>query len=356
MPPNFIQLATAINPPNEEINDAGTTDNRSKTGELGNGKFQKHNIHAFPAEIGKAEYRDWMRFAIVEFEGSKISRSAGEFLPITKSTSSVGAVDIANSPTNKKLSSNSKNKRKTNLKTTSTRREKSFTVSTDIILPMPLTLSVNNTIGWDNAELGFIGGVLKGGIDDRPGRLGSSTSDLITNTKAGDVFGNIGTLITTKIANFALGFLGANGEAVNESANRFILNPHAEILFKGTDFRKFTFAWKLTPRNEFEVVTVANIIKLFKFHAAPAIGKERNFISYPSEFIIQFIHTDEGTGPQVNNFLPRIAQSVCTDITANYTSVGLWSAFKSGAPVEVEMSLSFSETEIMTKERINEGF
>ena len=350
MPSNFIQLATGVAATNNEIIGAGITDNRAKTGEPGNSKFQKHDIFSFPSSMGLDEFRDWMRFAIVEFEGSTTSRTASEFLPIENTT----AVNIQNSPTNKKLASAGRIKRKTDLKTTSTRRNKSFVVSTDIILPMPLTLSVNNTVGWDNAELGFVGGALNGGIDAR--NLKTSTSDLISNSKAGDVFGNIGTVITQKIANFALGFLGANGEAVNESANRFVLNPHAEILFKGTDFRKFTFSWKLTPRNESEVISVANIIKLFKFHAAPAIGTERNFITYPSEFIIQFIHNEETVGAQVNSFLPRIAQSVCTDITANYTSVGLWSAFKSGAPVEVELSLSFAETEIMTKQRINEGF
>lgn len=331
-----------------------------KSGPNTSSKFQKHDIYSFPSSIGNTEYRDWMRFAIIEFEGSRESRTAGDFLPISHSSeitkTTPQEINRKNTATNKKLGASAKNKRRTNLSTTSNRRNKSFAVSTDIVLPMPLSLTVNNTIGWDNAELGFVGGSLNGGIDVRGDKLKTSTSDLISNSKAGDVFGNIGTVITSKIANFALGFLGANGEAVNESANRFVLNPHAEVLFKGTDFRKFTFGWKLTPRNESEVITILNIIKLFKFHASPAIGNEHNFITYPSEFLIQFVHSDEALGPQQNSFLPRIAQSVCTDITANYTSVGLWSAFKSGAPVEVELSLSFSETEIMTKERINEGF
>jgi len=329
-------------------------------------KYTQHPIFNFPETIGNDEYKDWMRFGVVQFEGTKgIDRSRVDFSSITSTTdktrnSKVGVnsrsvIPISN--TKQKLTADAKRVDISNRPTKINRRNKTFSVSADIILPMPQSLSVNNTVAWDNAELGFIGGAIRGGLD--PTNLKNSIADTIKATSGGAVFDNIFTSVKSKLANFLVGVTGANGQVVNETANRFILNPHAEVLFKGVDFRKFQFQWKLTPRSENEVNIVRDIIQMFKFHSAPDISSDtnQNFIVYPDEFQIQFMHLNSDTGAVEDNlYLPRISQCILTDVATNYTSVGLWSAFKSGAPVEVELSLSFSEVELITKQRIDEGF
>ena len=44
-----------------------------------------------------------------------------------------------------------------------------------------------------------------------------------------------------------------------------------------------------------------------------------------------------------------------TNCTVNYTPDGVKS-FASGAPTQTTMSLTFKETEMLTKEKINQGF
>ena len=46
---------------------------------------------------------------------------------------------------------------------------------------------------------------------------------------------------------------------------------------------------------------------------------------------------------------------MCTACETNYTPDGVKS-FEGGAPVKITMSLSFQETELLTKERVAEGF
>jgi len=317
-------------------------------------KYREHPIYTFPEDISKEEYKDWMRFGIVEFENTNINTiSEVDYDPITKSNQTIQQRN-PNVFKSQVAPKTLQGERPTKIN----RRNKQFTVSTDIVLPMPSALSINNTVGWDNAELGFVGGAIRGGINVND-PIGSIT-DLLKRTDLGSgVGGNIGTTLLSKLANLAVSSTGANGDVVNETSNRFILNPHAEVRFQGTDFRKFTFAWKISPRSESEVIRIANIIKLFKFHAAPDLTRDstQNFLVYPSEFQIQFLHKNDSNGTvKDNQFLPKISQCVCTDVTVNYTSSGLWSAFNSGAPVDVELSVSFSEVEIMTKSRINEGF
>jgi len=44
-----------------------------------------------------------------------------------------------------------------------------------------------------------------------------------------------------------------------------------------------------------------------------------------------------------------------TGCAVNYTPTGVKS-FESGAPTEITMALSFKETELLTKQKINKGF
>jgi len=98
---------------------------------------------------------------------------------------------------------------------------------------------------------------------------------------------------------------------------------------------------------------VDNIIRTFRFHAMPENmnGKFGRYFIYPSEFEISFYH-----GNKRNPFIPRINRCVLTSIQTNFTSSGVWSAFRNGAPVEVSLTLAFTELEILTKQKIMELF
>lgn len=130
-------------------------------------------------------------------------------------------------------------------------------------------------------------------------------------------------------------------------------NPQVELLFKNIQNREFMFDFKFAPRNEKEAEAIKEIIKKFRFFAAPEIpsnGRGRYFIP-PSEFDIEFM-----VGKFRNTSLPRLSTCVLQGIDVNYGSAGQWTAFKDGMPVEISMQLRFKEVEIMHKKLIDEGY
>ena len=56
-----------------------------------------------------------------------------------------------------------------------------------------------------------------------------------------------------------------------------------------------------------------------------------------------------------NDFYNKIATCVLQGCDVNYTLMVLKS-FEGGAPTKITMTLSFQETELLTKERVNLGF
>lgn len=140
------------------------------------------------------------------------------------------------------------------------------------------------------------------------------------------------------------------------------VNPHLEAIFEKINMREFNYTFRFTPKNEREVDTVDKIIKLFKFHMMPekpidaAIGR---YLTMPSEFEIHYMYK----GVE-NTYLPFVSNSVLTGVDVAYGPGGQYQTFKpkptpdgdAPPPTEVEMKLSFMETEAMTKEKIMEGY
>lgn len=68
------------------------------------------------------------------------------------------------------------------------------------------------------------------------------------------------------------------------------------------------------------------------------------FFKYPDEFDIRF--------PNDQGFLFEIGKSVLRDFSLNYTPDGGSYFHKNGAPVSVQMSMTFVEIDILTKQEI----
>ena len=133
----------------------------------------------------------------------------------------------------------------------------------------------------------------------------------------------------------------------------FAQNPQVELLFKSVQNREFLFDFKFTPRTSEEAQTIINIIKAFKFHAAPEIpdtGNGRYFVP-PDEFDIVFMYGDKR-----NPNLPQLSTCVLQGIDLNYASAGQWTTFKDGMPVEISLQLRFKEVEIIHKALVADGY
>lgn len=136
-----------------------------------------------------------------------------------------------------------------------------------------------------------------------------------------------------------------------------VVNPRKEQMFRGVAFRSFDFKFNLIPRSKKEAETVANIIKLFRFHAYPELSGNKAFFNFPSEFEIKFKSYDaELNETKENTSLPKLKKCVLEKITTNYTPDDVYHSFRDGSPIRVELSLSFKETQYIHRELVKDGF
>lgn len=131
-------------------------------------------------------------------------------------------------------------------------------------------------------------------------------------------------------------------------------NSKSEQLFKSVDYRSFNFNYQFAPRTEVEAANVMNIVNMFRHHMLPEYADAARFLFvYPSEFDIKYIKVDE-KGVRENEFLDKHFTAVLTNCVINYAPLGQFSTFKNGMPTQINMSLTFKELALPTKETFEE--
>jgi hypothetical protein len=104
------------------------------------------------------------------------------------------------------------------------------------------------------------------------------------------------------------------------------------------------------PKSEAESKAVQDIIYQFKFHMHPELSDNKLFFIYPSEFEISYFY-DQAENKYFHKFKPCVLESM--DVTYGGEQ---YSSFKNGNPTEVNLSLVFRETEILTKQQIKNDY
>ena len=138
----------------------------------------------------------------------------------------------------------------------------------------------------------------------------------------------------------------------------FAENPFTEVVFEKVDNRNFTYTFNLQARSQKEVQDINKIITFFKYHMMPEMENDISggrYFKVPSEFEIHYAYNG-----QVKNYLNKISRCVLTNTSVSYGE-GDFTTFRQfdpdgAAPVNIKMTLAFTEMEIMTKERIMEGY
>ena len=236
-----------------------------------------------------------------------------------------------------------------------------FVQSKDTIaLYMPPNIEASYKMNYKNSETGIVGTLMQtAGVIGEGQSLTDYISSQANTANLNTVASSIGEIMGAKGALKITSFLGA-GDPVGQ-LNKMINeapNPALEAIFTNVDFRTFSYNFRFTPRSENEVRIVDDIVRLFKFHAAP----ERMFgekvgrhLRMPSEFDIFYMY--QGTQ---NTWFPMIHSCVCTGVDVKYGPSGEQQNFRpidgSPPPTETNMTLQFTETEIITKELVKEGF
>ena len=214
----------------------------------------------------------------------------------------------------------------------------------------------------DFTKIGQMSTLVQGGIKNLAsmatnGGMDESTkaaSEAISKQMAMNVVKDLGKTLDTLGTN-----MGLEGETnleklVEAGQHRKAKNPFVLQLFESVDRRSFTYDFEFMPRSQKEVEEVYAIIRTLKRYALPARSLGGRFLDFPAEFRVTYVNTD-----RENLYLYRIARCALTDITVKY-GTNPFTTFKpdesGAAPTKIELSIGFSELEILTQERIDQGY
>ena len=211
--------------------------------------------------------------------------------------------------------------------------------SAQIILPIPSNLTEAFGVDYDTPALGPIVGSLAGtalaglrqGEDSQPGKEKTVLGMVAAGAGAGAINAVKGASETAgSIAQIAAGVAP---------------NPHLATVFRNIGLREHSFSYRLAPNSAAELAKVKEIIRQLKLCMLPGMttGGDALF-TFPNVCDISFA---AGTMESY-----KIKRCVLKNLNVNYAPNGP-AFFKSGDPVIVEISMSFMETSVFTRDDVN---
>jgi len=226
-------------------------------------------------------------------------------------------------------------------------------LATSIAMYMPQSVQVTYGAQYQDTQIGavtesalntfneFVAGRLEGGLDQLK---------------------NVGEDVADQLQLFLLGAVGVipglgGLREVSEMKSGNVIADRLELAFKGINKRNFQYTFKMTPKDRREVEMIRKIIFAFKSNMMPEfVGGNRGGrrLLVPNTFDIAYMYT----GNQ-NLHLHNISTCVLENMNVTYGGdrYRTFEADAEGAqPVETTMTLNFKEMELITRERIFEGY
>ena len=257
---------------------------------------------------------------------------------------------------------------------TGSNRVESFTsyrssIDDTVLLPVPDDIQYKDGPKWEGKDIGILGRF----APEVAASIGGGGSEAITDSI--QQFARVGkvSLIKSMIKK-----LGADPNAVTQNINGKIANPYTEQVFSGIQLRDFNFNWKLVPRNRAEQRSIERIIRYLRRAALPdtsetfgaggsfvdtlggegfGAGATDRWLTVPNLFNLRW--KQGGDGSEISS-LPKIKKCICTNIDVNYTPDNVWATHLDGsnqpAPVAIQLSVGFGETEIIKSSDVGAGY
>ena len=226
-------------------------------------------------------------------------------------------------------------------------------LSTAIAMYMPASVQVTYGTQYTDTP---VGGVTEQALN--------AYNDLV-NMRGGDAIGQIGKMgpdIADSLQNFMLksigvipGFQGVKEAFEMKEGN--VIADRLELAFKGINKRNFQYTFKMIPKSRDEARTIREIVFAFKSNMLPEfVGGNRGGrrLLVPNTFDIQYMYLQNS-----NHFLHHISTCVLENMNVSYggEKYKTFEAIDDGAPpVETQITLNFKEMELITRERVHEGF
>ena len=226
-------------------------------------------------------------------------------------------------------------------------------ISDAVSIYLPPNVQDSTSATYNDSKTGVAGFLIASGAAalKEGGDAAAITKSIVAGTKG--LLGDSAAKAIGGVAELA----GAEGvEALTKKAFGNADNPYMEVLFDSMNLRTFTYNFNFAPKSQEEAYEVQKIIQLFRFHMAPELRPGVNrYLGLPSQFDIHYMFLSKSGQTSENNFYNRIATCVLQTCDVNYTPNGVKS-FEDGGPTATTMTLTFKEIELLTKDKIAEGF
>ena len=240
----------------------------------------------------------------------------------------------------------------------------SFPLTTKkVVVYLPIAFTASDTFTYDSPSLGAGGAILNSALSNAQGGagevLGNAVGDFIK------LFEGAGGTSANSLAKLGAAKLAKRGPTeVGDGAAaalRVTADPNIRTLFRGVAVRQFAFQFKFIAKNSKEAQEIKAIIKRLRFYSYPESiqfsGSGAEAISvgfkYPHPFVIKTEFVDEDKN--IFNVGPKIKECYLTSISTNFNPSTM--AFhRDGEPVEIDLSLNFTEETTLSKTDILAGY
>ena len=228
-------------------------------------------------------------------------------------------------------------------------------ITDSVALYLPSDIGNSTSTKYQGAELGMLGYLALGGAD-LLGQLQNRDFAGMGDTAVGMIDAAITEGLKKSAVTAADLFSGASTQGSIDKVFGQTVNPFIEVAFESMGVRSFEYTFNFTPKSKEETEEVKAIIQLFRFHMVPELkGTNHRYLTLPSTFDIHYMYQSSPEVTKENTYYNKIATCVLEDCNVSYTPTGVKS-FDDGAPTQITMTLRFMETEMLTKEKVQQGF
>ena len=226
-----------------------------------------------------------------------------------------------------------------------------------IALYMPPSISVDYEVKYGEEKIGAVAMASQQMIDAIAGSGATFDTFLegLATTGKGAVKEGL-----MNVVNKSADAVAPGTKALFSLARGSVITPRMEMMFEGVGRRSFSYTFNFIPKSQQEALVVEDIIQHFKFYAMPKYSNPntRREMDIPGTFDIEYMYRENR-----NNFLNRISTCYLKSVKVQYGG-DRFTAYEettslrgSGAPPQrSQISLEFTELEILSQDHIKDGF
>ena len=226
-----------------------------------------------------------------------------------------------------------------------------------IALYMPPSVQVNYEVKYADKEIGSLAMAGSAAIDafTKSAAAGGNTEANIR--AAADAAGPAGKEFLTNFLEGAADAVAPGTQSLAQLERGSVITPRMEMMFEGVGRRNFTYTFAFIPKSKQEALIVEDIIKHFKFYMMPKYSNPatRREMDIPGTFDIQYMYRGSE-----NSFLNKVSTCFLTGVQVQY-GADRYTAYeeipgRGSPPQKSQITLNFTELEVLSQDHIAEGF